>query len=147
MEVCLNAEVSERKALKADAQGRFYATGRRKSSVARVWIKPGTGKFLVNDVSFEKYFFIPTHQVSTQLSLKVAERLDQYDVVCTVEGGGLSGQSGAVRHGISCALAGSDLSLRPILKKGGFLTRDARRVERKKPGKPKARKSFQFSKR
>nr|WP_200863613.1 MULTISPECIES: 30S ribosomal protein S9 [Holospora] len=133
--------------MKADSKGRFYATGRRKSSVARVWVKPGLGKFIVNGKSLEEYFFIPGLKVLAELSLKVTEKLAHYDTVCTVRGGGLSGQAGALCHGISCALAGSDLSLRPLLKKEGFLTRDARRVERKKPGKPKARKSFQFSKR
>ena len=133
--------------LKANAGGWFDATGRRKSSVARVWMKPGTGKFLVNDQPSSEYFFIPHHQILIQFPLKLVECLGQYDIQCTVKGGGLSGQAGAVGHGLSCVLAGSDLTLRPVLKKKGCLTRDARRVERKKPGKPKARKSFQFSKR
>ncbi|ETZ07000.1 30S ribosomal protein S9 [Holospora obtusa F1] len=136
-----------RQSIKADRKGRFYSTGRRKSAVARVWIKPGTGKFVVNGKNLKDYFFVPMLKVLAELSLKITEKLSCYDTVCVVKGGGLSGQAGALCHGISCALAGSDLSLRPLLKKEGFLTRDARRVERKKPGKPKARKSFQFSKR
>jgi small subunit ribosomal protein S9 len=133
--------------LKANTKGWFYATGRRKSSVARVWIKPGTGKFSVNNQLSSDYFFIPGHQAVIQFPLKLVECLGQYDIQCTVKGGGLSGQAGAVSHGLSCVLAGSDLTLRPALKKKGCLTRDARRVERKKPGQPKARKHFQFSKR
>lgn len=133
--------------LKANTKGWFYATGRRKSSVARVWIKPGTGKFSVNDKVSSDYFFIPGHQTVIQFPLKLVECLGQYDIQCTVKGGGLSGQAGAVSHGLSCVLAGSDLTLRAALKKKGCLTRDARRVERKKPGQPKARKNFQFSKR
>lgn len=133
--------------LKANTKGWFYATGRRKSSVARVWIKPGTGKFSVNNQLSSDYFFIPAHQTVIQFPLKLVECLGQYDIQCTVKGGGLSGQAGAVSHGLSCVLAGSDLTLRPVLKKKGCLTRDARRVERKKPGQPKARKNFQFSKR
>lgn len=139
--------IPTRTPLKANTKGWFYATGRRKSSVARVWIKPGTGKFLVNDKQSSEYFFIPGHQTVIQFPLKLVECLGQYDIQCTVKGGGLSGQAGAVSHGLSCVLAGSDLTLRPVLKKKGCLTRDARRVERKKPGQPKARKNFQFSKR
>ena len=138
---------AQRQPIRADSKGRFYATGRRKSSVARVWIKPGLGRYSVNGRALEQYFFFPALKVLAQLSFKAVEQLNHYDVTCTVQGGGLSGQAGALCHGISCALAGSDLSLRPLLKKQGFLTRDARRVERKKPGKPKARKSFQLSKR
>ena len=147
MEQNLQEQPIQRQPIQPDSKGRFYATGRRKSCVARVWLKPGMGKFTVNGKSLEHYFFIPALKVVAQLSLKITERLNYYDVKCTVQGGGLSGQAGALCHGISCALAGSDLTLRPLLKKQGFLTRDARRVERKKPGKPKARKSFQFSKR
>ena len=132
---------------KIDAQGRAYATGRRKDAVARVWIKPGNGKITVNNREFEKYFARPALRMVIAQPSEAAERKDQYDVVCTVSGGGLSGQAGALRHGISRALINFEPALRPILKKGGFLTRDAREVERKKYGRAKARRSFQFSKR
>jgi small subunit ribosomal protein S9 len=132
---------------KIDAQGRSYATGKRKDSVARVWLKPGSGKLSVNGREFERYFARPTLRLIINQPFQVAERENQYDVVCTVKGGGLSGQAGAVRHGISKALTYYEPSLRPVLKQGGFLTRDARVVERKKYGKRKARRSFQFSKR
>ncbi len=130
-----------------DEHGRAYATGKRKDAVARVWIKPGPGKITVNGRELEKYFARPTLRMILKQPLEAAERLDQYDVICTVSGGGLSGQAGAVRHGISRALVNYEPALRPVLKKGGFLTRDARVVERKKYGKRKARRSFQFSKR
>ena len=130
-----------------DAQGRSYATGRRKNAVARVWLKPGSGRILVNSREFEVYFARPVLRMIINQPFLVASRVNQYDVVCTVSGGGLSGQAGAVRHGISRALTYYEPSLRPILKKGGFLTRDARAVERKKYGRAKARRSFQFSKR
>ncbi len=132
---------------KIDDQGRAYATGRRKDAVARVWIKPGNGKITVNGREFEKYFARPALRMVIAQPSQAAERKDSYDVVCTVSGGGLSGQAGALRHGISRALINFEPALRPVLKKGGFLTRDAREVERKKYGRAKARRSFQFSKR
>lgn len=132
---------------KLDAQGRAYATGKRKDAVARVWIKPGSGKITVNGREQKKYFARPVLQLILQQPILAADRKDQYDVVATVAGGGLSGQAGAVRHGISKALTNFEPELRAVLKKGGFLTRDSRVVERKKYGKAKARKSFQFSKR
>jgi len=132
---------------KIDTQGRSYATGKRKDSVARVWIKPGAGKVSVNGREFERYFARPTLRLIINQAFEVAEREGQYDVICTVKGGGLSGQAGAVRHGISKALTYYEPGLRPALKQAGFLTRDARVVERKKYGKRKARRSFQFSKR
>lgn len=132
---------------KLDAQGRAYATGKRKNAVARVWIKPGKGTVVVNGREFAAYFARPVLQLIVKQPIVATERTDQYDVVVTVAGGGLSGQAGAVRHGISKALNFFEPSLRPVLKKGGFLTRDSRVVERKKYGKAKARKSFQFSKR
>jgi small subunit ribosomal protein S9 len=132
---------------KLDAQGRAYATGKRKDAVARVWIKPGSGKITVNDRDQDVYFARPVLRMILQQPLVAADRKGQYDVRCTVKGGGLSGQAGAVRHGISKALTYFEPELRPVLKKGGFLTRDARVVERKKYGRAKARRSFQFSKR
>lgn len=132
---------------KLDKQGRAYATGKRKDAVARVWIKPGTGKTMVNGRPLEVYFARPVLRMILQQPLGVAKRVDQYDLTVTVAGGGLSGQAGAVRHGLAKALANYEPELRPILKHGGFLTRDARVVERKKYGKRKARRSFQFSKR
>ena len=132
---------------KLDAQGRAYATGKRKNAVARVWIKPGKGTVTVNGREFATYFARPVLQIIVKQPIVATERTDQYDVTVTVAGGGLSGQAGAVRHGISKALNFFEPGLRPVLKKGGFLTRDSRVVERKKYGKAKARKSFQFSKR
>jgi small subunit ribosomal protein S9 len=132
---------------KVDAQGRAYATGKRKNAVARVWLKPGSGKITVNGRDSEIYFARPVLRMLMNQPFLVAERVSQYDVVCTVDGGGLSGQAGAVRHGISKALTYYEPDLRSVLKQGGFLTRDARVVERKKYGKAKARRSFQFSKR
>jgi len=134
-------------ARKLDAQGRAYATGKRKNAVARVWIKPGVGKIVVNTKQFDQYFARPVLQMLLRQPLQAANRLDQFDVMATVTGGGLSGQAGAVRHGISKALTYFEPELRPVLKKGGFLTRDSRVVERKKYGRVKARRSFQFSKR
>ena len=130
-----------------DAQGRAYATGRRKNAVARVWVKPGTGKITVNGRDFPVYFARPVLQMILKQPIIAAARDGQFDVVATVTGGGLSGQAGAVRHGISKALTYFEPGLRGVLKKGGFLTRDSRVVERKKYGKAKARRSFQFSKR
>jgi small subunit ribosomal protein S9 len=132
---------------KVDKLGRAYATGKRKDAVARVWIKPGAGKVIVNTREVEVYFARPVLRTMIQQPLVAAARAGQYDVICTVAGGGLSGQAGAVRHGISKALTYYEPDLRGILKKGGFLTRDSRVVERKKYGRAKARKSFQFSKR
>lgn len=130
-----------------DPQGRSYATGRRKDAVARVWIKPGAGRVTVNGKENEVYFARPVLRMIINQPLVTAGREGQYDIVCTVTGGGLSGQAGAVRHGLSHALIRYEPSLRPVLKKNGFLTRDSRVVERKKYGKAKARRSFQFSKR
>ena len=132
---------------KLDKQGRAYATGKRKDAVARVWIKPGSGKVTVNGREVEVYFARPVLRLVLNQPLVAASRVDQYDVVATCSGGGLSGQAGAVRHGISKALTYFEPELRGVLKKGGFLTRDSRTVERKKYGKAKARRSFQFSKR
>ncbi|MBX6323618.1 MAG: 30S ribosomal protein S9 [Rhodospirillaceae bacterium] len=132
---------------KVDAQGRAYATGKRKNAVARVWIKPGSGKMTVNGRASEVYFARPTLRMLINQPFAAVNRIGAYDVFCTVNGGGLSGQAGAVRHGISRALTHYEPELRAVLKSGGFLTRDARVVERKKYGKRKARRSFQFSKR
>jgi small subunit ribosomal protein S9 len=132
---------------KLDKQGRAYATGKRKNAVARVWLKPGVGNIEVNTKEFETFFARPVLRMLIQQPLVAANRQTQYDVVCTVSGGGLSGQAGAVRHGISKALTYYEPELRSTLKHGGFLTRDSRVVERKKYGKAKARRSFQFSKR
>ena len=130
-----------------DEQGRAYATGKRKNAVARVWIKPGKGTVTVNRRDQETFFARPVLRMILNQPFAAVEREGQYDVWCTVSGGGLSGQAGAVRYGISRALAKFEPALRVALKKGGFLTRDSRVVERKKYGKPKARRSFQFSKR
>jgi small subunit ribosomal protein S9 len=132
---------------KLDSLGRAYATGKRKNAVARVWIKPGRGAITVNDKDYTKYFARPVLQMLLQQPLSATNRSTQYDIMVTVVGGGLSGQAGAVRHGISKALTYFEPDLRSILKKGGFLTRDSRVVERKKYGRMKARRSFQFSKR
>ena len=130
-----------------DELGRTYATGKRKDAVARVWVKPGNGKVTVNGRTLETYFARPVLRMILGQPFQISDRKDQYDIICTVKGGGLSGQAGAVRHGISKALALREPELRPVLKKAGMLTRDARVVERKKYGKAKARRSFQFSKR
>jgi len=132
---------------KRDAQGRSYATGKRKDAVARVWVKPGNGRITVNGRELERYFARPVLRMVINQPFEAADRKDQFDAFCTVAGGGLSGQAGAVRHGISKALTLYEPELRPVLKNGGFLVRDSRVVERKKYGKAKARKSFQFSKR
>src|SRR6202000_1678367 len=132
---------------KLDKQGRAYATGKRKNAVARVWVKPGKGTITVNTRPVEVFFARPALRMLIQQPLVGATRTAQYDVVCSVSGGGLSGQAGAVRHGISKALTLYEPDLRSILKVAGFLTRDSRAVERKKYGKAKARRSFQFSKR
>ena len=137
---------------KLDKQGRAYATGKRKDAVARVWIKPGSGKFLIRNnkgeyIDYAKYFARPVLQMILRQPFQIANVEGQFDVMATVAGGGLSGQAGAVKHGISKALQLYEPSLRPALKAAGFLTRDSRVVERKKYGKAKARRSFQFSKR
>jgi small subunit ribosomal protein S9 len=130
-----------------DAQGRAYATGRRKDAVARVWLKPGSGKITINGRDQTVYFARPTLRLVINQPFDIAERHGQYDVIATVAGGGLSGQAGAVKHGISQALTRYEPTLRTAVKRAGFLTRDSRAVERKKYGKAKARRSFQFSKR
>jgi small subunit ribosomal protein S9 len=132
---------------KLDKQGRAYATGKRKNAVARVWLKPGSGQVTVNERTVETFFARPVLRMLIAQPMVAANRQGQFDVVCTVSGGGLSGQAGAVRHGISKALTYYEPDLRSVLKRGGFLTRDPRVVERKKYGKAKARRSFQFSKR
>ncbi len=130
-----------------DAQGRAYATGKRKNAIARVWIKPGKGQITINGRDQEIYFARPVLRMMIAQPLQVSDRLGQFDVIATVTGSGLSGQAGAVRHGLSKALTYYEPGLRPVLKPFGFLTRDSRVVERKKYGKAKARRSFQFSKR
>lgn len=132
---------------KLDKQGRAYATGKRKNAVARVWLKPGSGKVVINEKTIETYFARPVLRMLIQQPFAISNRAGQYDVNCTVSGGGLSGQAGALRHGISKALTFYEPDLRGVLKKGGFMTRDSRVVERKKYGRKKARRSFQFSKR
>ncbi len=132
---------------KLDKFGRAYATGKRKNAVARVWIKPGTGKVTVNGRELDVYFARPVLRMILRQPLGIVGRESQFDITVTVAGGGLSGQAGAVRHGLSKALTYYEPGLRPALKKAGFLTRDSRVVERKKYGKRKARRSFQFSKR
>ncbi|WP_299443576.1 30S ribosomal protein S9 [uncultured Rhodospira sp.] len=130
-----------------DAFGRAYATGRRKNAVARVWVKPGSGRITVNGRDIVNYFPRPVLRMVINQPFVVTQTKGQFDVICTVKGGGLSGQAGAVRHGLSHAMGRWDPALRPPLKAQGFLTRDSRVVERKKYGKAKARRSFQFSKR
>ncbi len=132
---------------KIDAQGRAYATGKRKNAIARVWVKPGNGKITINGRDQEVYFARPVLRMMIAQPLQVADRLSQFDVDVTVVGSGLSGQAGAIRHGIARALTHYEPALRPVLKPHGFLTRDSRVVERKKYGRAKARRSFQFSKR
>ena len=141
------AEPEDKPEPKIDALGRVYATGKRKNAIARVWIKRGSGKITVNRRDAPSYFTRPVLQMLINQPFVAADRSEQYDVWCTVKGGGSSGQAGAVRHGISKALLGYEPGLRPVLRAGGFLTRDSRVVERKKYGKRKARRSFQFSKR
>jgi small subunit ribosomal protein S9 len=130
-----------------DARGRAYGTGRRKNATARVWVKPGKGHLVINGRPFQKYFARPVLQSIVLHPFVVANRVGQYDILCMVKGGGLSGQAGAIRHGTTRALTDYEPALRPLFKQEGLLTRDSRVVERKKYGKPKARKSFQFSKR
>lgn len=140
------AEVKERKANR-DKQGRSYATGKRKDAVARVWIKPGKGNVTINEKSMDQYFARPVLKMIINQPFVITNREHEFDVICTVKGGGLSGQAGAIKHGISKALNVYEPELRAVLKKAGFLTRDDRVVERKKYGKAKARRSYQFSKR
>jgi len=135
------------RAQELDKYGRAYATGRRKDAVARVWLKPGSGKIMINGRDQEVYFARPTLRLVINQVFGITEREGQYDVICTVKGGGLSGQAGAVKHGISQALTKFEPILRAPVKSAGFLTRDPRVVERKKYGRAKARRSFQFSKR
>jgi len=143
----VEAETTEAKTPVVDSLGRTYATGKRKDAVARVWIKPGSGKITVNGRDQETYFARPTLRLVVNQPFTVAGRENQYDVIATVKGGGLSGQAGAVKHGISKAIQLAEPELRAALKAAGFLTRDSRVVERKKYGRAKARRSFQFSKR
>lgn len=143
----IKQEQQDNKKPSRDALGRAYATGRRKESSARVWIKQGTGKVIVNKKELNAYFKRPVLQMIIQQPFDATDNTDKFDVYCTVKGGGLSGQAGAVKHGISRALDIYDPELHSILRKEGFLTRDSRAVERKKYGKRKARRSFQFSKR
>ncbi len=142
-----NAQEAPVHVQKLDKQGRAYATGKRKDAVARVWLTRGSGKIVVNERTVEVYFARPVLRMLIQQPFVASNRAGQYDVNCTVSGGGLSGQAGALRHGVSKALTFFEPELRGVLKKGGFLTRDSRVVERKKYGKKKARRSFQFSKR
>lgn len=132
---------------KVDKFGRAYATGKRKNAVARVWVKPGKGNITINGKTSDAYFARPVLRMMINQPFKITEREGEFDVIVTVTGSGLSGQAGAVRHGISKALADYEPALRPALKHAGFMTRDSRVVERKKYGRKKARRSFQFSKR
>jgi small subunit ribosomal protein S9 len=143
----IQTEAAAERQPKLDKFGRAYATGKRKDAVARVWLKPGSGKITVNGRELERYFARPVLRMLLNQPLVTAQRVNQYDITCSVTGGGLSGQAGAIRHGISRALTYFEPALRVVLKKDGFLTRDSRTVERKKYGKAKARRSFQFSKR
>jgi small subunit ribosomal protein S9 len=139
--------MQEERVVKVDAQGRAYGTGRRKNAIARVWVKPGTGKVVINGKESTTYFARPVLRMIINQPFVALDRVDSFDVIATVKGGGLSGQAGAVRHGISRALDRFSLEFHTTLRKGKFLTRDSRVVERKKYGKAKARRSFQFSKR
>ena len=147
MESNINLENNDQKKIKLDFKESKYATGRRKKSIARIWIKKGTGKIYVNGKNMADYFTRSNHQTIVSRPLEVVKKSTEFDVRCKVKGGGLSGQAGALRHGISKALSTYDSGHRPTLKKVGFLTRDSRVVERKKSGLAKARKSYQFSKR
>ena len=150
-EITADKEISANENAKSipnlDKHGRSYATGKRKSSIARVWMKLGTGKIMVNGLECEKYFERETHRLIIAQPLETTSRAQTYDIKCTVRGGGHSGQAGALRHGVTKALTEFEPELRSVLKAAGFIKRDARRVERKKYGRPKARRSFQFSKR
>ncbi|MDO4183897.1 MAG: 30S ribosomal protein S9 [Rhodospirillales bacterium] len=141
------AEKTETRKPNRDKLGRAYATGKRKDAVARVWIKPGKGNITVNSKNIDEYFARPVLKMVINQPFEVTNRVNEFDVVCTVSGGGLSGQAGAIKHGISKALNEYEPELRAVLKKAGFLTRDDRVVERKKYGLAKARRSYQFSKR
>lgn len=145
MEIVENVAIKREQVL--DNKGRAYGTGKRKNAIARVWIKPGSGRVTVNGTEEEKYFVREASRMRINQPFVATARVDQYDVWCTVKGGGLSGQAGAIRHGISKALDNYEPELHPILRKGGFLTRDARVVERKKYGHYKARRRFQYGKR
>ena len=147
IKVSANAEKSEIRKPSRDKFGRSYATGKRKDAVARVWIKPGKGNITVNSKNIDEYFARPVLKMVINQPFEVANRVNEFDVVCTVSGGGLSGQAGAIKHGISKALNEYEPELRAVLKKAGFLTSDDRVVERKKYGLAKARRSYQFSKR
>jgi len=140
-------ETNEVQVIKLDNKNRAYATGKRKNSIARVWLKKGTGNLSINGKTIENYFSRPVLQMIINQPLEIIQSPEGYDIIATVKGGGLSGQAGALRHGISKALCIYDIGLRPALKKIGFLTRDSRVVERKKAGLAKARRSYQFSKR
>ena len=144
-----NTEIvtNETKPNNLDAKQRAYATGKRKNSIARVWLKKGDGSISINGKTIQNYFSRPVLQMIVNQPLEVIQSIDGYEIMATVKGGGLSGQAGAIRHGISKALSLYDSSLRPSLKKAGYITRDSRVVERKKPGLAKARRSYQFSKR
>lgn len=144
-----NTETESKVVRKAnkDKQGRSYATGKRKDAVARVWVKPGKGNITINDKSIDQYFARPVLKMIINQPFEVANRVNEFDVICTVKGGGLSGQAGAIKHGIAKALNEYEPELRTVLKQAGFLTRDDRVVERKKYGRAKARRSYQFSKR
>ena len=143
----LNTTVTKAKKLKLDFKESKYATGRRKKSIARIWLKKGSGNIYVNGIKMLDYFKRPVHQMLVVRPLEISDVLTSYDVRCTVKGGGLSGQAGAIIHGLSRALVEFNAELKTILKKEKFMTRDSRAVERKKPGRRKARRSFQFSKR
>ena len=147
MESNTNLENNIPKKIKLDFKESKYATGRRKKSIARIWIKKGTGKIYVNGINMADYFTRYNHQTLVSRPLEVVKRSTEFDVKCQVKGGGLSGQAGAIIHGISRALLKYEPKLKPILKKEKLTTRDSRSVERKKPGLRKARRSFQFSKR
>ena len=142
-----NPEAAPVRVQQLDKYGRAYATGKRKNAIARVWIKPGSGKWIINDREQEVYFARPVLRMMIAQPLNLTDRASQFDVFVSVQGSGLSGQAGAIRHGLSKALTYYEPGLRPTLKAAGFLTRDSRVVERKKYGRAKARKSFQFSKR
>lgn len=142
-----NAEVKAVRKPNKDKQGRSYATGKRKDAVARVWVMPGKGNITINEKSIDQYFARPVLKMIINQPFEITNRMNEFDVVCTVKGGGLSGQAGAIKHGISKALNEYEPELRSVLKQAGFLTRDDRVVERKKYGKAKARRSYQFSKR
>lgn len=147
IKVTAKEEKTEVRKSNRDKLGRAYATGKRKDAVARVWLKPGKGNITVNSKNIDEYFARPVLKMVINQPFEVTNRVNEFDVVCTVSGGGLSGQAGAIKHGISKALNEYEPELRAVLKKAGFLTRDDRVVERKKYGLAKARRSYQFSKR